>query len=197
MRDLIYCFIDIEVDGPSPGTNSMLAFACVACSKSGEEIAAFERNLEPLKAASADAETLKWWKSQPQAWAYIRRNPEPPQQAMTNFCGWISTLPGDPVLAAHPLIFDGCWLDWYLRKFTTNRAFGGPFPGDCPFVGAGIDVPSFVQAAIGLPYSRHRPNYPPELLDGIEHTHKPIDDARGHAALYFNAKRRAGPNKAP
>ena len=45
-------------------------------------------------------------------------------------------------------------------------------------------------------YFKERPNYPPELLGDVPHTHKPIDDARGHAALYFNARRRIRPEAA-
>ena len=109
---------------------------------------------------------------------------------MPSFCRWLGTLPGDLVLAAHPLIFDGLWLDWYLREFTSSRVFAGPFQGRCLFTGAGIDIPSYVQAALGLNYVRARPDYPADLLDDIAHTHRPVDDARGHAALYFNAKAR-------
>ena len=38
-------------------------------------------------------------------------------------------------------------LDWYLRRFCNAAVFSGPFRIRCPFVGAGVDVPSYVQAA--------------------------------------------------
>lgn len=34
------------------------------------------------------------------------------------------------------------------------------------------------------------PGYPSDLTDGTLHTHRALDDARGHASLYFNARRR-------
>ena len=100
---------------------------------------------------------------------------------------WLEGLGPDLALAAHPLLMDGSWLDWYLRRLCNAAIFSGPFRIRCPFVGAGVDVPSYVQAALKMEYFTARPDYPPELLRDVPHTHKPIDDARGHAALYFSA----------
>jgi len=191
MTEIVYVFVDIEVDGPDPGENSMRSLAAVARSTAGAELGEFERNLRPLVGAEPEPRTLQWWQSQPGLWAAMTRGAEPPDQVMRGFADWVQALPGDAVFAAHPLVFDGLWLDWYLRRFTGTRLFGGPFPGRSLFVGAGIDIPSFVQAALGMEYFRERPDYPAELLDGVPHTHRALDDARGHAALYFNARRRA------
>ena len=103
---------------------------------------------------------------------------------------WLENLGSELALAAHPLLLDGIWLDWYLRRFCNATVFAGPFRVRCPFVGAGVDVPSYVQAALNMAYFESSPQYPLELLGGTPHTHRPLDDARGHAALYFNARRR-------
>ena len=73
-----------------------------------------------------------------------------------------------------------------LQRHCLRRSF----PRALPLIGAGVDVPSYVQAALNMAYFKSRPQYPLELLDGALHTHRPLDDARGHAALYFNARRR-------
>ena len=190
MTDLVYVFVDVEVDGPDPGKNSLRSLAAVAFSAAGTELREFTRNLQPLKGAEPEPVTLRWWQSQPAPWAEITRDAEVPDLAMIAFAGWVQALPGAPVFAAHPLVFDGSWMDWYLRRYTGTRLFGGPFAGRSLFVGAGIDIPSYVQAALGMDYFRERPDYPADLLDGFQHTHRALGDARGHAALYFNARRR-------
>ncbi len=190
MSELTYCVVDVELDGPTPGENSMLSLACSACGEDGAEIDTFERNLEPLPGAAPTPEIAAWWQSQAEAWQHITADPKAPELVVSDFVDWLAELPGACVLAAHPLLLDGAWIDWYLRRFADLRVFEGPFPGSSPFAGAGIDIPSFVQAALGLPYFETQPDYPPEFLGGIAHTHKPLDDARGHAALYFFARQR-------
>ncbi len=145
MVDLIYCFHDIEVDGPELGTHSMLSFACAAYDEVGNEVASMEKNLELPDKAISDPDVMNWWASHPEAWAYIRNDPKPIKQSMLEYSDWIEGLPGGCVFAAHPLVFDGIWIDWYLRKYTDARVFDGPFRGRNLFVGAGIDIPSYVR----------------------------------------------------
>ncbi len=186
---LIYCFLDIEVDGPTPGENSMLSLGIAAFDESGRELDVFEINLDALDGARGAANVMAWWRTQPEAWAQIRRNTVPPAGGMERCLFWLESLGSELALAAHPLMFDGIWLDWYLRRFCNASVFRGPFRIRCPFVGAGVDVPSYVQAALNLEYLGDRPEYPAEVRGGLLHTHRPVDDARGHAALYFNARR--------
>lgn len=187
---LTYCFLDVEVDGPTPGANSMLGLGFAAYDEDGRERDVFEVNLETLEGASGAEESMRWWRAQPEAWGHVRRDAVPPAEGMERCLSWLDGLGPELALAAHPLLFDGIWLDWYLRNFCDAAAFRGPFRVRCPFVGAGVDVPSYLQAALNLEYFRARPDYPPDLMGDVPHTHKPIDDARGHAALYFNARRR-------
>ena len=186
---IIYCFLDIEVDGPTPGENSMLSLGFAAFDEDEREVGVFETNLETLEGACGAEDVMRWWRTQPEAWAHIRRDTVPPAVAMGRCLDWLESLGPDLALAAHPLLMDGVWLDWYLRRFCGAAVFRGPFRIRCPFVGAGVDVPSYVQAALKMEYFTARPEYPPELLGDLPHTHKPVDDARGHAALYFGARR--------
>ena len=186
---LTYCFLDIEVDGPTPGASSMLGLGFAAFDEDGRELDVFEVHLETLDGATGAEDSMRWWRAQPEAWAHVRRDAVPPAEGMEHCLSWLESLGPDLVLAAHPLLFDGIWLDWYFRRFCDAAVFRGPFRVRCPFVGAGVDVPSYVQAALKMEYFTARPDYPPELLRGVPHTHKPLDDARGHAALYFSARR--------
>ena len=191
--ELIYCFLDIEIDGPTPGENSMLSLGFAAFDEDEREVGVFETNLETLEGACGAENVMRWWRTHPETWAYIRRTPVPPAVGMKHCLDWLEGLGPDLVLAAHPLLMDGVWLDWYLRRFCDAAVFSGPFRARCPFVGAGVDVPSYVQAALNMEYFTARPDYPPELLRNVPHTHRPIDDARGRA----RPRRRSSSRESP
>ena len=53
----IYCFLDIEVDGPTPGANSMLSLGFAAFDEDERELDVFEINLDTSEGAS-DAENV-------------------------------------------------------------------------------------------------------------------------------------------
>ena len=154
-------------------------FGFAAFDEGEREVAVFETNLETLESACGAENVMRWRRTHPEAWAYIRRNPVPPGVGMEHRLDWLKGLGPDLVLAAHPLLMDGVWLDWCLRRFCNAAVFSGPFRIRCPFVGAGVDVPSYVQATWNIEYFTARPDYPPELLRDVSHTHRPIDDARG------------------
>src|SRR5690348_7013558 len=113
----IYAVTDIECDGLNLGTNSMIAFASVAVDDGGQRYGEFEAVLEPLPGASRDPDTMKWWAARPEAWEAATRNPEPAQAVMMRLVGWVRSMPAPCVFAAHPLAFDGLWVDFYLRRF--------------------------------------------------------------------------------
>lgn len=195
MTTLTYCFVDAEFDGPVPGTNSMLSFACAAFNEEGIEVDTFAHSLFPLDGAAQDPRTMAWWKTEPDAWAATQTDQVPPREAMTAFTTWVRALSGNVVFAAAPLMGDGLWLDYYLQKFTQDR-IAMPFSDDPLFIGDGLDVMSYVQAALRLPHPPIAAELPPELLTGVNHTHLPLDDARGHANVFFNTRRKVLENEA-
>ena len=68
---IIYCFLDIEVDGPTPGENSMLSLGFAAFDEDEREVGVFEANLETLEGARGAENVMRWWRTQPEAWAHI------------------------------------------------------------------------------------------------------------------------------
>jgi hypothetical protein len=127
MVELTYCFFDIEVDGPTPGANSLLSIGCAAYNDNAGLVGEYSANLMPLHEASGDLETMAWWNTQPETWEKIRTEPHEPSLVIHDLLVWLDALPKDLVFAAHPLLFDGRWVDWYLRKFSECRLFKGPF----------------------------------------------------------------------
>lgn len=103
---------------------------------------------------------------------------------MTSWAEWVRKRPGVRVLVAHPITFDGVWVDWYLRRFLDMPLFRGPMQGGRLFSDTGLDLPSFAMAALGRTAEEvRRKDYPPEWLGDVPHSHRAIDDAMGYAHL--------------
>ena len=181
MKHAIYVVTDIETDGPRTGENSMLSFASVAVASDGTRFGEFEAVLAPLDELQADPETVAWLKTQPGVWEAATNAARPARTVMDEFVAWVRSLPGEPIFAAHPLAFDGLWINWYLQRFTTEQLMEGPWKPNRLFRDAGLCILSFASGRLGRPLWECR--YPAEWLGNVEHTHCAIDDARGYANL--------------
>jgi len=180
----VYALTDIEVDGPTPGENSMLSFASVAVDAKGQELDDFPAVLRPLDGSKSDPDTMAWFESQPEALAAATLDPQPAAAVIARYVGWVRRLPGDPVFAAHPISFDGLWMDYYLRLFASIRLMKGPWRGERLFFAGGLCLRSFAAGKLGWPIWDCNPErYPAEWLGYHNHSHQAIDDARGYACL--------------
>jgi hypothetical protein len=175
-ESLIYAFVDIEADGPIPGPYSMLGFGACAYTSDGEHIDSFAANLSPLAGASQHPQTMAWWATHPKAWNYVTSNQQDPKEVMIRFRDWPKRLGGPVVMAAHPAPFDWMWIYWYLRFFLDENVFAE----------TALDVRSYAMAKLDwdLRDCRHDA-YPTDWLGGYAHSHEPLDDALGYAALFF------------
>ncbi|QEL22803.1 DNA polymerase III subunit epsilon [Bosea sp. F3-2] len=179
-----YVVTDCEFDGPIPGANSMLSFGSVAVSNTGRILGEFEAVLEPLDGAERDAGTMAFWQTQPEAWTAATSNPEPAGAGVKRFVNWVKSLGGEPIFAAHPVVLDGLWIDFYLRRFTGRPLFEGPWVPDRLFQHPPLCIMSMVAGSTGRgQWQCDVEHYPLEWLGSIEHTHRAIDDARGYANL--------------
>ena len=198
----IYVVTDIECDGLTLGKNSMIAFASVAIGDDGRKYGEFEATLEPLEGAVRNPDTMRWWAARPEAWAAATHNPEPAASVIQRFVRWIKTMPAPCVFAAHPLAFDGMWMDFYLRRFTPYAVLQNHYDFDKLFFGTGLCVRSFAAAITGRAVSEcDVSSYPKVWLGDEEHTHRAVDDARGYANLLVTmtqlSRARAGPYGTP
>ena len=183
----IYVVCDIEADGPIPGPYSMISLGAVAIDKLGTKYGEFEINLEPLENASSHPKVMKWFATHASdALQYTKKNRINPQDAMNEFGDWLLTLPNPRVMAAHPAPFDFMWLNWYIQTFLADRLERPPFT--YPFFDSkgqgGFDIKSYAAAILKKDYTEmDRENYPKELHDNHQHSHKAIEDAREYAKL--------------
>lgn len=180
----LYIVTDCEFDGPTPGANSMLSFGAVAVSATGGILGEFEAVLEPLEGAGSDPATMAFWQRHPEAWAAATASPQPAAVVMERFSGWIGSLGGEPIFAAHPVALDGPWIDFYLRSFTGRPLLEGPWIPDRLFRHAPLCLMSMVAGRTGRGHWEcDVDRYPGEWLGSVPHTHRAIDDARGYANL--------------
>jgi DNA polymerase III alpha subunit (gram-positive type) len=195
--ELAYVIVDVETDGMLPGRNSMMSLAAVALDESGRDLGNFSANLAPLPEAAPDPNTLSWWWTQPDAWAAATREQELPEVVVPRFVNWVRSLPGERVIVGHPLLFDGPWIDYYLERFLGLRLFPPPGREERLFIDGGIDVATFAMAALNRDLRDCRKAaIPEEFKHETPHTHRALEDARGHAELFLNLLRHVRGKKA-
>ncbi|WP_440030053.1 3'-5' exoribonuclease domain-containing protein [Chromobacterium amazonense] len=177
INEILVC-VDIESNGPVAGMHSMLAFGAVAFDQEGNIYSEFERNLFPVDGLGEHLETMKWWEKQQEAWSLLQQDRVTPLIAMQEFADWLAKLPGQPVLVSHPASFDYSFMHWYSFQYL----------GGVSFHIAGLDIPSYAMAVLGVPYTQAKRKFWPKYLNDVSssHTHLPIDDARGHAQAFCN-----------
>jgi len=181
---LVYVVTDIETDGPDPGRHSMISLAAVACDGEGRRLGHLALNLHPIPGHVPDPGTMAWWESEPAAWAATLPGRLAPSEAMARYVAWVRGLGGAPVFAAYPLIFDGAWVDWYLRRHAGLRLLKAPRSTETLFLGGGLDLASFAMGRTGLGYvALAAKAFPEEWLGGHPHSHVALDDADGYAHL--------------
>lgn len=182
LKSDLYISVDIEADGPIPGSYSMLAFGLsVAARFDGAEFvladpaaATFYRELRPIS-DDFDPEAL--------AVAGLDRDRlasegADPEQAMREASEWVAGQAGSdrPVLVGYPVVFDWMFLHWYFVRFCGSSPFG--------FSGA-LDIKTIFQQKAGVTLSEAgRGDLPAELRSGREHTHHALDDAIEQAEIF-------------
>lgn len=172
-----YISVDIETDGPTPGRNSMLSLGAVAMTPTGHIINRFEINLHRLQNSEQNAETMKWWLTQPEAWEYCRRNPKPAGIGTQEFVEWVERISPRPICVAYPAGFDFSFLYYYMMSFV----------GRSPFGFSCLDMKSYACAALGTHYRRTvKKNFPKDWFDPkAKHSHKAVEDAEEQAKMFY------------
>ncbi len=176
-RREIYVSTDVEADGPIPGPHSMLSFGSAAYTADKQLIATFTANLETLPEASGHPDTMKWWGSQPEAWAACRQDLQDPATALPAYAAWLDALPGKVVFVAYPAGFDFTFVYWYLHRFA----------GRSPFSHSALDIKTLAMAVLGTRFHETAKRaMPRRWFDPLPHTHVALDDAKAQGALFCN-----------
>ncbi len=173
----LYVSTDVETDGPIPGPHSMLSLASAVFTSHGELVETYSANLELLPGACGHPETMKWWDSQPEAWAVCRADVRSPSDAIPEYRQWLEGLPGRPVFVAYPAGFDFTFVYWYLIRFA----------GKSPFSHSALDIKTFAMAMLGKDYRASvKRNMPKRWFSKRPHTHVALEDAIEQGELFCN-----------
>ena len=176
-----YFVTDIECDGPTPNTSSMLSFASVAVREDGKICSEFEAVLQPLLNKKPNERTMEFWRAHPEAWSAATTNPEDPEVVMSRFADWVLGFEGGRSFAARPLAFDGIWMDHYLREFAGYHLLDSAHLGKQLFSASALDLGSYMSGIFGRTKPPMDLDIPKDWLGDHPHTHRAIDDARGYA----------------
>ena len=128
---------------------------------------------------------MDWFNSEaPDALNYCKKNQVPPKEAMNQFGDWLLKLPSPRIMAAHPAPIDFAWVNYYFLKFLRDRLDKYPFHEPFFQFMPAFDIKSYAARVLQKDYADiNRNNYPIELHNNKNHTHKAIDDAREYASL--------------
>jgi DNA polymerase III epsilon subunit-like protein len=165
----------------------MLALGAVAFDgDTDQEISRWYATLKQLPGALEDPDTMKWWESQPAAYAEVQANQRDPENAVKDFTRWVEALPGKKIAVAWPATFDFGFVNWYCHRFAGRNPLGF----------AGLDIRSYVNGLCGhasyygLPISATR-----RLTGRIDKTglrpHVAVDDAVEQGRLLMALRRHA------
>jgi len=173
----IYVSTDVEVDGPIPGPHSMLSFGSAAYQADKTIVSTFTANLELLPGASGHPETMAWWAERPAAWQACRTQLRQPAEAVSEYAGWLESLPGKPVFVGYPAAFDFLFVYWYLMRFA----------GRSPFSFAALDIKTMAMVMLGEDFRNcTKKNMPKRWFDDLPHSHVALEDAIEQGALFCN-----------
>ncbi|MGP8329752.1 MAG: hypothetical protein ACT6FF_05495 [Methanosarcinaceae archaeon] len=177
MKRELYISTDIEADGKIPGISSMLSFGSAAYTEKKRLLSTFSVNLMQLPDAHPDTNTMKWWKTHPNAWANCRKNLKDPSIAMKEYYDWLVRFKEKVVFVGYPVAYDFMWVYWYLIKFV----------GKSPFSHSALDIKTMAMTVLKKPYrDSTKRNMPKRWFDNIPHTHDALSDAIEQGALFCN-----------
>lgn len=90
---------------------------------------------------------------------------------------------GTVYFVASPVAFDGGWIDFYLRRFTSYGLCMGPDATDALVAGT-LCLHSYAAGMTGAdPATFTVHDLPQSWFGDVPHTHRAIDDALGYANL--------------
>jgi hypothetical protein len=163
---MAYVMVDVEADGPIPGDYSMICFGAVVV-KEGLDKTFYAR----LKAISD-----KWVPEALAVSGFTREDTlgfDDPQSVMEGFARWIKEAIQDrPLFVSDNNGFDWQFVNWYFHHFTGGNPFGH----------SSTNLGSLYKGMVRDTFQNFK------HLRKTEHSHDPVDDARGNAEALLAMK---------
>lgn len=164
---MTFIMVDVESDGPIPGDYSMICLGAVVV-KEGLDMT-FYGKLRPIS---------ENWDSGALAIAGLSREAtlgfEDPRDVMTTFNEWvINNTKGRPLFISDNNGFDWQFVNWYFWRFTGGNPFGH----------TSTNLGSLYKGLVRDTFQNFK------HLRRTEHTHHPVDDAKGNAEALLEMKK--------
>lgn len=181
-KPTLFLSYDVETNGPAPGLNSMLSFGIYGFDEAGKTVLEYEAILKPLPDAATNPDTMKFWASQPEAWAYST-NPEKqrdPKEVFLELTSKFKDLKKTYQLCsvAHPVAFDWSFLNYYFWRFANENPLG--YQSFC------ITSYSWALTKHPDPGCGKCQDYYASRDPADQHDHTPLSDARGQGKKFYN-----------
>lgn len=182
MSGNLYAHFDIEANGKSPGTASMLSIGIVFRTADGTQLETFQRNLYPREDRGVEERCMKeFWEKNPEAWAFVNTGRVTPWAAMADLATLLTCLAASHkkiVWVARPAAYDWQWLKAYYDTFA---------PPGSPPIGFSAQCLSTLwwgfRKSTGLSDEDAQKKW--DALGGeAKMTHNPVDDATFQANIW-------------
>ena len=154
-----YIMIDVEADGPIPGDYSMVSFGAIVVEPSLSKT--FYGQLRPISDRWVPEALAVSGHSRDETLAF-----PPAAEVMATFAAWIAEQRGGrPIAISDNNGFDWQFVNWYLHHFTGGNPFGF----------SSQNLGSLYKGMVKDTFQTFK------HLRKTQHTHHPVDDARGNA----------------
>ncbi len=165
-----YIMVDIEADGPIPGDYSMVCFGAVVVEPTLEKT--FYGRLRPI--------SEKWIAEALAISGFTREETlqfDDPKSVMETFADWLnSASEGRPIFISDNNGFDWQFINWYFHHFLAKNPFGF----------SSVNLGSLYKGVVRDTFKNFK------HLRKTQHTHHPVDDARGNAEALLQIKEQFG-----
>jgi DNA polymerase III epsilon subunit-like protein len=163
---MTYVMVDVEADGPIPGDYSMVCFGAVIVEPSLSR--SFYGRLRPI--------SERWIPEALAVSGFTREDTlafDAPDQVMTAFAQWLAQESGGRLIfVADNNGFDWQFVNWYFHHFV----------GQNPFGFSSMNLGSLYKGLVKDTFKSFK------HLRKTQHTHHPVDDARGNAEALLHMK---------
>lgn len=162
--------VDIESDGPIPGDFSMISFGAVLVNDQLDKT--FYGKLKPISEQFVPEALAVSGHTREETLGF-----EEPKKVMEDFASWIKTTCKDrPIFISDNNGFDWMFICWYFHHFTGANPFGFSSQ-NLGSLYKGMEKDTFTTF-------KH--------LRKTQHTHHPVDDAKGNAEALLTMKKEMG-----
>ncbi|WP_066835233.1 3'-5' exoribonuclease domain-containing protein [Rufibacter ruber] len=167
---MTYIMVDIESDGPIPGDYSMVSFGAVVVEEGLGKT--FYGKLKPISEKFIPQALAVAGHSREETLAF-----EDPAAVMARFARWIKENTTDrPIFISDNNGFDWMFICWYFHHFTGSNPFGF----------SSQNLGSLYKGLVKDTFKTFK------HLRKTDHTHHPVEDAKGNAEALLTLKNKYG-----